>query len=207
MNITPVARNLLIACVVVFLLQKVTGPWLELHLALWPFQETQDGNLFMPWQLVSYAFLHDPDRYEHIALNMFALYMFGPDIERLLGPRRFFTYYIVCAITAALTQLAVQHFFNGAYAPTVGASGAIFGILLAFALAFPHRKMIFLLLPIPMPAWLLVTLYGLIELYSGIAGADSSVAHFAHLGGMLGGFLLIAFWRRQVSQEPRAPLR
>jgi membrane associated rhomboid family serine protease len=198
MNITPVARYLLIACVGVFLLQQVSGDWLELHFALWPYLQTADGNLFMPWQLVSYAFLHDPQNFAHILLNMFALYMFGPDIERLLGARRFFTYYIVCVITAALTQLAVTRFMGGPYAPTVGASGGIFGILLAFALAFPHRKLMFLLLPIPIPAWLFVTIYGLIELYSGIAGADASVAHFAHLGGMLGGFLLIAYWRRQL---------
>jgi membrane associated rhomboid family serine protease len=192
---TPVARNLLIACVGVFLLQQVMGPQLELHLALWPYIQTSYGNLFRPWQLVSYAFLHGG--LMHLLLNMFALYMFGPDIERLLGPRRFLTYFIVCAITAALTQLVVQHLMGGPYSATVGASGGIFGLLLAYGLAFPQRRLMLIFPPIPMPAWLFVTLYGLIELYSGLARSDSNVAHFAHLGGMLGGFLLIFYWRRQ----------
>jgi membrane associated rhomboid family serine protease len=124
--------------------------------------------------------------------NMFALYMFGPDLERLVGPKRFLTYYIVCVISAAVTQLLISPY------PTVGASGGIFGLLLAFGLAFPHRKLMLLFPPIPMPAWLFVTLYGLLELYLGVSGLAPGVAHFAHLGGMIGGFALILYWRSQV---------
>jgi membrane associated rhomboid family serine protease len=126
---------------------------------------------------------------------MFALYMFGPDIERLVGSRRFAIYYFVCVVSAALTQVTVQHFEGGVPAPTVGASGGIFGILLAFGLAFPHRRLMLIFPPIPMPAWVFVTLYGLLELYLGISGREASVAHFAHLGGMVGGFALILYWR------------
>ncbi|MEO8316270.1 MAG: rhomboid family intramembrane serine protease, partial [Pseudomonadota bacterium] len=141
--------------------------------------------------LVSYAFLHDRYNYLHILTNMFALYMFGPDIERLLGPKRFFTYYIVCVISAAVTQLVISPY------PTVGASGGIFGLLLAFGITFPHRKLMLIFPPIPMPAWLFVTLYGLLELYLGVSGRQAEVAHFAHLGGMIGGLLLILYWRQQ----------
>lgn len=190
---TPVARNLLIACVAVFLLQLVMGNWVELNFALWP--PNSFTPHFEPWQLVSYAFLHDPHNYTHILFNMFALYMFGPEIERLLGPRRFLTYYIVCVIGAAITQLLALRMVGNPPVPTLGASGGIFGLLLAFGLAFPRRRLMLLFPPIPMPAWLFVTLYGLLELYLGISGHESSVAHFAHLGGMVGGFVLILYWR------------
>jgi membrane associated rhomboid family serine protease len=189
---TPVARNILIACVAGFVLQQVAGDFMEPMLALWPLGP---GGAFKPWQLVSYAFLHGGAT--HLLFNMFALYMFGPEIERLMGARRFFTYYIVCVISAAVAQLVVQQAVGGPPIPTVGASGGIFGLLLAFGMAFPRRKLMLLFPPIPMPAWLFVTLYGLIELYLGISGRNASVAHFAHLGGMVGGFALILYWRTQ----------
>src|SRR5690348_3013870 len=159
-TMTPVARNLLIACVAVYLLQILLGPRVELNFALWP--PNSFTPHFQPWQLVSYAFLHGSPM--HILFNMFALYMFGPEIERLLGPRRFLTYYIVCVIGAAITQLLALRMVGNPPVPTVGASGGIFGLLLAFGLAFPHRRLMLLFPPIPMPAWLFVTLYGLLEL-------------------------------------------
>jgi len=195
---TPVVRNIIIACVAVFLLQQFSGPQIEITLALWPLHlDPSYGAGFRPWQLVTYAFLHSPTNYAHILFNMFALYMFGPDIERLVGARRFTVYYLVCVISAALAQLAAQQLEPGAAGPTVGASGGIFGLLLAFGLAFPHRRVMLIFPPIPMPAWLFVTLYGLVELYLGISGREASVAHFAHLGGMVGGFALIMYWRNQ----------
>jgi membrane associated rhomboid family serine protease len=192
---TPVARSILIACIGAFLLQKFTAlPMTDL--ALWPLDEGAYGAQFGIWQVVTYAFLHHPTNYAHIIFNMFALYMFGPEIERLVGSKRFAVYYFVCVITAALTQLAVQH-LEGGGGPTVGASGGIFGLLLAYGVAFPRRKLMLIFPPIPMPAWLFVTLYGLVELYLGISGRNASVAHFAHLGGMIGGFVLIMYWRHQ----------
>lgn len=195
MNLTPAVRGLLASCVAIFLLQLVAGRWLEVNFALWPLETSPFSSNFQPWQLVSYAFLHGS--IAHLFFNMFALYMFGPDIERLTGSRRFFTYYIVCVISAALAQLAVQRLFRGPSVPTVGASGGIFGLLLAFGLAFPQRRLMLIFPPIPMPAWLFVTLYGLLELYMGVSGRDPGVAHFAHLGGMVGGFALILYWRAQ----------
>ena len=189
-TLTPVVRNILIACIAVFVLQNFL-PGLDRVFALQPLGGNPHDGTFQPWQLVSYAFLHDRHNFMHILANMFALYMFGPSIETLTGSRRFFTYYIVCVITAALTQLLISPY------PTVGASGGIFGILLAYGLAFPHRRLMLIFPPIPMPAWLFVTLYGLLELYLGITGREPGVAHFAHLGGMIGGFALILYWRSQ----------
>jgi membrane associated rhomboid family serine protease len=194
-QLTPVVRALLYANVIIFLLMYPMGEQLIIDFALWPWH----GNVlygappFEPWQVISYAFLHEG--FWHLFGNMFALYMFGPDCEALLGSRRFTTYYFVCVIGAAVSQLLVTHYvYPGPY-PTLGASGGIFGVLLLYGLAFPHRRLLLLFPPIPMPAWLFVTLYGLLELGLGVSGTAPSVAHFAHLGGMAAGYLLIVFWR------------
>jgi membrane associated rhomboid family serine protease len=126
---------------------------------------------------------------------MLALYMFGSDIERVLGDRRYLAYYFTCVVTAAVAQLIVSAMSGGPPYPTVGASGGVFGVLLAFALYFPRRTVMLVIPPIPMPAWLFVTLYGVVELYLGITGTQAGVAHFAHLGGMLGGYAMIRYWR------------
>ena len=194
-SLTPVVRLLLIACVAGFGLQYVLGDYRTLSFALWPLGMDVDGIGFQPWQLVTYEFLHGS--FLHLFFNMFALYMFGPEIERLLGSRRFTVYWFVCVISAALLQLWVQGMSAGPPAPTVGASGGIFGLLLAFGMAYPRRKLMLLFPPIPMPAWLFVTLYGLLELYLGVFGAGGRVAHFAHVGGMIGGFVLLMIWRSQ----------
>lgn len=196
-SLTPVVRAVLYANVIVFGLQWLTGPsLLPEFFALWPFDSARlTGVPFEPWQLVTYAFLHEG--FWHIAGNMFALYVFGPDVELLLGARRFTLYYFVCVIGAALTQLwVVQYLYPSPY-PTVGASGGIFGLLLFYGMAFPHRRMLLLIPPIPMPAWLLVTLYGALELVLGVFGTSQGIAHFAHLGGMATGFLMILYWRWQ----------
>jgi membrane associated rhomboid family serine protease len=185
---------ILIACIAGFLLQSQGGYALIDLLALQPLHDSPYGATFMPWQLVTYAFLHGD--MVHLFFNMFALYMFGQAIEELMGTRRFVVYYLVCVITAALAQLAVQKFM-GVARPTVGASGGVFGLLLAYGMAFPRNKLMLLFPPIPMPAWLFVTLYGLIELYLGLFGRNSNVAHFAHLGGMAGGLVLLLYWRSQ----------
>lgn len=183
----PATRTVLLATVGVYLLQIMTGDMLLRWFALWP-----PGELFQPWQVVTYAFLHGPPL--HIFLNMFALYMFGRDLELMWGARRFLVFYFASVLAAALTQLAVMH-AAGAMYPTVGASGGVFGLLLAFALYFPHQRITLLFPPIPMPAWLFVMLYGVLELVLGVTGTHEGVAHFAHLGGMLGGALVIAWWR------------
>lgn len=189
----PVTRALLVSCIAGYLLQLINGDMLAVRFALWPLNGGFFEPSFEPWQLVTYAFLHGS--FMHLAFNMFALYMFGSEVERLLGTRRYLTYYIVCVIGAALAQLVVAQIHGGDASPTVGASGGIFGLLLAYGLAFPRRKLIILPIPIPMPAWVFVTLYGLLELFLGVTGSEAGVAHFAHLGGMAAGFLLILYWR------------
>jgi membrane associated rhomboid family serine protease len=185
--IPPATRALILINIAVFLLQQVAGDLVQQLFALWPL-----GAGFRPWQLITYAFLHG--NVLHIFLNMFALYMFGGALERYWGGRRLVLFFLVCVLTAALTQLAVQY-PSGAQEEVIGASGGIFGILLAFAWYFPKQRIILLFPPIPMPAWLFVTIYGLIELLFGVTGIEAGVAHFAHLGGMLGGALCILYWR------------
>lgn len=196
----PVTRLLLIANVAVFLLQFVLGDLLIIWFALWPFNTPAAyGTGFMPWQVLTYGFLHGG--LVHIGFNMLALYMFGGQIEQVFGPRRFLIYYLGCVFSAALAQLAMSALSSGPAFPTVGASGGVFGLLLAYGLFFPRRTLMLLFPPIPMPAWLFVTLYGLLELYLGVTGTAAGIAHFAHLGGMLGGYLLIRQWRRRPPGE------
>jgi membrane associated rhomboid family serine protease len=185
----PITQTLLIANVVVFLLQSSTGGELEAWFALWPL-----SHGFAPWQIVTYGFLHGG--LAHIFFNMLGLYMFGSDIERLFGSRYFLAYYFACLVSAALCQLLVVALAGGPPFPTLGASGAVYGLLLAFGMYFPRRTVILIFPPIPMPARVFVFVFGGLELLFGVTGTVSGVAHFAHLGGMLGGFLLLSVWRR-----------
>ena len=184
---------LLIANGLVFALQLQdwSARFLILNFALWPVGEPQSP--FAPWQLLTYGFLHDPRGFTHILFNMFALWMFGRDLERLMGPRRFLTYYIVCVVGAGIVQLIVASAQGGLY-PTLGASGGVFGILLAYGMTYPNRTVMLMFPPIPMKAKYFVLLYGLLELYLGASGSAPGVAHFAHLGGMLFGFILLRYW-------------
>lgn len=179
--------------VAAYLIDALFSGQLSDQLALWPMgSEVAGGTGFYPWQLFTYAFLHSG--IQHIFFNMLGLVMFGGDIERVWGRSRFLTYYFTCVLAAAVTQLLFSWVTNSFY-PTVGASGGIFGLLLAFALLFPSRRVVMLLFPVPMPAWLFVTIYGALELFMGVTGSASGVAHFAHLGGMLGGWLIIRYGR------------
>ena len=166
------------------------------RIALWPPASGQypDAPSFQLWQLLTYGFLHGS--VGHLFFNMLALFMFGGEIERLLESRHFLVYYLACVIGAAITQLLVTGGSQQLPIPTVGASGGVFGLLLAFGLAFPKRRIMLLFPPIPMPAWLFVTLYGLLELYLGVTGSGQGVAHFAHLGGMAAGYVLLTYWTR-----------
>lgn len=186
--IPPATRALIIANGVVFLLQFVAGGTMYVIFALWPLSYG-----FLPWQIVTYSFMHAG--LTHLLLNMFALYMFGGEIERVVGQRRYLAYYFVCVLSAAAAQLVVTAFLAASPYPTVGASGGVFGILLAFAMYFPRRMILLIIPPVPMPAWLFVTLFGILELYFGVTGTRAGVAHFAHLGGMVGGYLMIRHWR------------
>ena len=231
----PVTRHLLLINIVVYLATFVflqTGAidlnrWLGLH--FWK------GSEFNPAQLITYMFMHGG--FTHLFFNMFALWMFGNLLERVLGSRRFLLYYTVCGVGAALVQelvwqfswqsillahvtgpagstvtdvinaansgmtdFSMDDFFNGYLGGgmvTVGASGAVFGILLAFGMIFPNMPMYLFFIPIPVKAKWVVIGYGLLELYFGLSGNQPGVAHFAHLGGMLFGIFMILYWRHQ----------
>jgi membrane associated rhomboid family serine protease len=185
-SLGPAVRGLLIACLVAFLLELWRPSLLE-DLALWPI-----GNGFQPWQLVTYSFLHGGVL--HLAVNMIGLVSFGRELEAWWGTGPFLRFWFASVLTAALVQLAVTA-SAGAMAPTVGASGGLYGLLLGFAMMFPRRRIMLLIPPIPMPAWLFVMLFGALELYLGVSGTATGIAHFAHLGGMLGGFWMLRRWR------------
>ncbi len=182
---------LLIANGLVFALQQMNSRFLMINFALWPFGEP--GSPFAPWQLLTYAFLHGS--IGHIFFNMFGLWMFGRDLERMMGAKRFLIYFLTCVVGAGFIQLIVAGMQGGLY-PTVGASGGVFGILLAYGMTYPNRMIMLMIPPIPMKAKYFVLFYGLLELYLGVSGNAPGVANFAHLGGMLFGFLLLMYWKK-----------
>lgn len=191
MNLS-VVKTLIGLNVIVYLMQNVVGNAIALNFALWPLQPIGGQSLFQPWQLITQAFLHGS--VPHLAFNMLGLWIFGHEIEQTQGARRFLTLYFSSVITAAIAQLFVPGWLGLPLAPTVGASGGVFGLLLAFAVFFPKRKVVPLIPPIPMPAWLFAASYAAIELYLGVTGTQAGVAHFAHLGGMVGGGIVLYRW-------------
>lgn len=191
----PVTTALVVATVAVFLAQ-MAAPALLGPFALWPLAASSmtGGQVgFQPWQLVTYAFLHGG--LVHLALNMYALYLFGSALEQVVGPRRYIAFYVVSVLAAGITQLVVTA-VSGSLYPTVGASGGVFGILLAYAVYFPRNQLSLFFLPVGIPARVFVVLYAALELYLGVTGTQEGVAHFAHLGGLVGGALMLAYWRR-----------
>ena len=211
-HLPRVTKALLIANILGFVLQWLLGDGRLLAFMLWPLGGNEYGPAamapsFMPWQLVTYAFLHGG--FAHIAFNMLALVMFGAPLEHTWGPRRFLAYFRVSVLGAGLCQLVVGTlgYSQGwmEFAPTLGASGGVFGLLLAYGMLFPHQRVMLLIPPIPMKARTLVIVYGAIELLLGVTGTDAGVAHFAHLGGMLFGWLLIRYWRGQPPFGRRRP--
>jgi membrane associated rhomboid family serine protease len=211
-NLPRITKYLLIANVVGFALQYLLGNEAMLSLMLWPWADAVYDPAagaapgFMPWQLLSYAFLHGS--FWHLAFNMLALVMFGAPLEYTWGERRFLVYFLVCVLGAGLCQLLVGSYaiaHGGEPYPTIGASGGVFGLLLAYGMLFPHQRVMLLFPPIPMKARTLVVVYGVFELSVGITGLQPGVAHFAHLGGMLFGWLLIRYWRGQPPFGKRGP--
>jgi len=221
-NITPVVKNLLIINVIFFAASYLLRNTFDMDrwLAVYYFNSPE----FKLWQIISYMFMHA--NLMHILFNMLALFFFGPILEYSVGPKRFLNLYFICGIGAILLQWAVQaiqvHNLTGGFvishpelkssyieyganaqrlidiyfAPVVGASGAIFGLLVAFAMLYPNMEMMILFLPIPIKAKYIVPGYILIEIWSGVGQqSGDNVAHFAHLGGALFGFLVVKFWR------------
>jgi len=184
-----VTQILLIANVLVFLLQQTSG---LAGFALWP--PGGFGSRFEPWQLVTYGFLHGD--VAHIVFNMFGLYTFGTAVERLFGARFYALYYFACVVSAGLCHLVVTSWMGGPQVPMVGASGGVYGLLLAYGLYFPHQRVMLLIPPIPMSARTLVIVFAVLSVVLGVTGSQAGVAHFAHLGGMIGGWLMIEYRKR-----------
>ena len=190
----PVTQALLGLNIMGFALQQLFGPVVMTSLALWPLGSGRLGApTFELWQLVTYGFLHGS--LMHLLFNMLGLWMLGRDVEDVFGSKRFLQYYLGCVASAAIVQLAVAYALEWPPFPTVGASGGVFGVLLAFGMLFPRRRVMLLIPPIPMQARTFVMLYGIVELVLGVTGSESGVAHFAHLGGLAGGYLMIRYWR------------
>jgi len=200
----PVIMNLLIANGMMFFFQSffkgnISGLLLE-QFALWPF----GIEYWKIWQPVTYGFMHG--NIAHLFFNMLALWMFGREIEIRWGSARFASYYFFCVIGAGLVQLLVSTMTfraSGMIYPTLGASGGTCGILLAFGMLFPYRRILLLIPPIPIEARFFVIFFGLFELFSGLTGFKPGIAHFAHLGGMFFGLMLILYWRGKLPFKPR----
>ena len=219
-NLTPVVKNLLIINIIFYLATWVLG---RAHVDLVALFSAFyfDSHFFKPWQIITYLFMHDPSSLWHILFNMFALYVFGPTLENTMGSKRFFNFYFIAGIGALLTNMVVQaiqiHSMIGTFTvtdwnsiagspiseklqeiyltPILGASGAIFGLLVAFGMLFPDVELYIMFIPIPVKAKYVVIGYVVIELFSGFGQfTGDSVAHFAHLGGALFGFIMIKIW-------------
>lgn len=218
-SLTTVVKNLLIINVLFFIATFVLEPkGIDLRSLLGAYYV--DSPKFHYWQVASYMFIHEG--ITHIFFNMFALYMFGPILENIWGSQRFLYFYLITGLGALVMQMAVQsleiHSLIGTftyhegqdisqlaaqkigeiyYGPVIGASGAIFGLLLAFGMLFPNAELYIFFIPVAVKAKYMVPVYILIELFLGVAQfSGDSVAHFAHLGGALFGFILIKIWNR-----------
>ena len=184
---TPVVLNLIIINVLVFFIQMMFDGQEEqitAKIALFPY----DSPYFKPYQLVTHMFAHGG--FLHLFFNMFVLWMFGTMLERAWGPKRFFIFYFACGLAAGVAQLLLTN------APAVGASGAIMGLFAAFAYLFPNTELIIFPFPVPVKAKYAVAIMAAIDLFSGIAPGGSNIAHFAHLGGLLMGFILVIIWNK-----------
>jgi membrane associated rhomboid family serine protease len=186
--------------VAVYLSLPGQSPAYEL-LSLQPLQPIEGTVYFHLWQVVTYAFLHSKVDIAHILFNMWGLWLFGSEIERHLGHRRLLSIFFASVLSGAIAQLLTPMMFHSEPAPVVGASGGVMGLLLAYAFLFPRRKLIVLPIPVPLPAWLFATLYAGLELFLGLTGAQTNVAHFAHLGGMIGSGILLAYWGRRYTDS------
>jgi len=219
-NISPVVKNLLIINIICFLpfifFQGQYDSLVVSHFALFYY----GSPLFKPWQILTYMFLHGG--WAHILFNMFALFSFGPILEYTVGSKKFFNLYFICGIGAALFQLLVMsiemYHYTGQfivpatfsspdtvmiqkvsgiyYGPILGASGAIFGLLIAFGMLYPNMELMIMFIPVPVKAKYIIPVYVVIELFLGFGQfAGDNVAHFAHLGGALLGFIVVKTWK------------
>lgn len=195
-NAPYVTRNLIIINIIVFVATWIAESFLKTSIFTRLFALFYPGNpLFHFWQPLTYMFMHGG--FWHILFNMYTLYIFGCVVERMIGERKFLLFYIVCGLGAAATQIGVQALQGGPGYPTVGASGAIYGVLIAYAMLFPESKLTLIFPPVTLSAKWMVIIFAGIELVTSVLGANDGVAHLAHLGGMLFGWILIKIWKKQ----------
>jgi membrane associated rhomboid family serine protease len=224
-NISPVVKNLLIINVLFFIGTYTLGSVIPDVIKYLPVYYFNSPN-FRLWEVITYMFMHGG--FAHIFFNMFALFSFGPIVEYSMGPKKFLSFYFICGIGAIILQMLVQalevHAITGgitiqhpgldssylAYGakaqslyelyntPVVGASGAIFGLLIAFGMLFPNMELMILFIPVPIKAKYIIPVYVVLELFLGVKQfSGDSVAHFAHLGGAILGYIMVKYWRLQ----------
>lgn len=187
-NVPQAVKSILIINVLVFIMSSLNGRLMDSLFALNPVY-----FIYKPWQLVTYMFMHGS--FAHIFFNMYAVFIFGSVLERVWGTKKFVFYYLVTGVGAALIHIGVQ-WLTQDFALTVGASGAVFGLLLGYAMLYPDTMMGLIFPPVTMKAKWFVLIYAAIELLLGITGAQASVAHFAHLGGLVFGLVLMFYWKK-----------
>ena len=186
-NVPQAVRSIIIINVLVFIMSSLNGQLMDRLFALNPVY-----FIYRPWQLVTYMFMHG--NFAHIFFNMYAVFIFGSVLERVWGTKKFLFFYFVTGVGAALIHIGIQ-WLTQDFALTVGASGAVFGLLLGYAMLYPDTMMGLIFPPITMKAKWFVLIYAAIELLLGVSGAQSGVAHFAHLGGLLVGLIIILYWK------------
>ncbi|MFZ5527643.1 MAG: rhomboid family intramembrane serine protease [Pseudomonadota bacterium] len=192
----PITQAIILLNVALYCIDFSMGGALAQWMALWPL----GSQFFLPWQIVTYAFMHGSAT--HLLLNMLGLWMFSGELERLWGPRRYLQFYAAGVLAGAAFQLIMSMVFGWGN-PMVGASGALVGFLLAYGMTFPDRTIVLLIPPMPIKAKYLVLVFGAFELFTGVTGTVSGVAHFAHLGGLVGGWLMLRYWAGKPPFPPR----
>lgn len=192
----PVVKNLIIINVLAWIAQLTLDNQYQITLkgALWPVSTPY----FEPYQVFTMMFLHAPSfgMFFHILFNMFALFMFGRVLENVWGPKRFLFFYLACGLGASAAHLGMQEIMGG-FAPAVGASGAVMGIMVAFGYLFPNTELIIVPIPFPVKAKWVVVGYVLLDLFGGFGQmGNDNIAHFAHLGGAITGFIIVLIWNK-----------
>ncbi len=213
---TPIVFNLIIINVLVYAAQKIIGDKVTDVIALFPI----NSAFFMPHQVITHMFAHSPNSLTHIIFNMLGLWMFGSMLEKYWGGKKFLIFYVLCGLAAAALHLIMQYVRNPeagqitqamydqavatqGYIPkyflggAVGASGAVMGVMAAFAYLFPNTQLFMMFIPIPIKAKIAIPIMVAIDLFGGFAGIPGdNIAHFAHLGGAIAGFLLVLYWNK-----------
>lgn len=213
-NFPPIVKNLIIINALVFVAQLTLASKtfnLTEHIMLYPVQHPE----FRPYQIATHMFAHSPSMFFHILFNMFGLWMFGKILENVWGPKRFLFFYLACGVGAAFLHMGVNYVawenMEAAYAagdtikageiasglgPALGASGAVMGIFAAFAFLFPNTELFIMFIPFPIKAkWAVLGLVAL-DLFGGVSSAGTGIAHFAHLGGAVTGFIIVLIWNK-----------